>query len=173
MLDVDRAMLDASSNPVAMVVLLHRDAQETRGKPEERMQRKLAHFRSFFRKGYRAEDLRLLYRLLDQLLRLNEYMNEQVRATMHQIEQEEVEMDTFVTSIEELAAKEGEARGLVKGLTQGQAALLLHQVERRFGPPPPEVQQRVATLAADELLALAEALFVFASMDDVKAWLKL
>ncbi|RRR69409.1 MAG: DUF4351 domain-containing protein [Candidatus Viridilinea halotolerans] len=177
LLDVDLALLEESNDLMAILALLHRDAQATRGQPEERMRRKIARFRTFLRKGYRAADLHHLIRFLDQLLRLDPMLNEQVRATMYHIEEEELGMTTFVTSFEELAAKEGEARGLVegeaRGLVKGQAALLLHQVERRFGPPPPEVQQRVAALAADELLALGEALFVFAGMDDVRAWLKL
>ncbi|RRR68326.1 MAG: DUF4351 domain-containing protein [Candidatus Viridilinea halotolerans] len=188
LLDLDLALLEASSNLIAILTLLHRDAQATRGQPEERMRRKLARFRSFLRKGHKASDLRLLYRFLDQLLRLNREMNEQVRATMRQIEQEEVGMDTFVTSIEELAAEEGEARGLAKGealglvkgeargeargIVKGQCLLALRQITRRFGPPPTEVQQRVETLSSDELLALGEALFEVASMEELVAWLK-
>ncbi|RRR65734.1 MAG: DUF4351 domain-containing protein [Candidatus Viridilinea halotolerans] len=96
-------------------------------------------------------------------------LNEQVRATIRQIEQEELGMATFVTSFEELAGREGEARGLVKD----QSILVLSLLERRFGPPPPEVQQRVATLSSDELLALGEALFGFARMDEVSVWLQM
>lgn len=51
--------------------------------------------------------------------------------------------------------------------------MVLRQLERRFGPPPSEVQQRVAALFADELLALGEALFDFASMGEVSAWLQM
>ncbi|RRR66991.1 MAG: DUF4351 domain-containing protein [Candidatus Viridilinea halotolerans] len=77
--------------------------------------------------------------------------NEQVRATIRQIEKEELGMATFVTSFEEIAGREGEARGLAEGLVTGQSILVLRQLERRFGPPPPEVQQRVAALSSDEL----------------------
>lgn len=169
LLDVDLALLEESHNPIALLALLHRDAQATRGQPEERMRRKIARFRTFLRKGYRAADLHHLIRFLDQLLRLDPMMNEQVRATMYHIEKEELGMTTFVTSFEELAAKEGEVRGIVKG----QSALVLRQLERRFGPLPSEVQQGVAALSSDELLALGEALFDLASMDDVNAWLRM
>jgi flagellar biosynthesis/type III secretory pathway protein FliH len=43
--------------------------------------------------------------------------------------------------------QEGRAEGLTEGLMKGEAALLLRQLERRFGALPAEVKARVA--AAD------------------------
>ncbi|RRR65556.1 MAG: DUF4351 domain-containing protein [Candidatus Viridilinea halotolerans] len=118
-----------------------------------------------------------LIRFLDQLLRLDPELNKQVRATIRQIEKEELGMATFVTSFEELAGKEGEARGeargLAAGLIKGQSILVLRLLDRRFGAPPPEVQQRVAALSSDDLIALGEALFDFVDMDEVRAWLQM
>ncbi|MBP1467528.1 hypothetical protein EYB53_017580, partial [Candidatus Chloroploca sp. M-50] len=119
LLDLDLTMLEASRNPIAMVILIHRDAQATRGQPEERLRRKLARFRTFFRNGYAATDMRRLYRVLDQMLRLDPRMHATVRATMRLIEQEETQMDTFVTSIEELAFAEGLEKGLEQGIEKG------------------------------------------------------
>jgi hypothetical protein len=50
---LDAASLATMRNLFATLTLIHRDAQETRGRPEERMQRKLMRFRALFRLGYR------------------------------------------------------------------------------------------------------------------------
>ncbi|WP_129671405.1 DUF4351 domain-containing protein [Candidatus Chloroploca sp. Khr17] len=168
LLELDVAMLEASDNPIAMVILIHRDAQATRGQPEERLRRKLARFRAFFRNGYAATDMRRLYRVLDQLLRLDPSMHTTVRATMRLIEQEETQMDdTFVTSIEELAF----AEGIEQGRHQTLQEVVLRQLIRRCGPVPESVQHQLLTLSPEQLLELSETLLDFTSMDELQAWL--
>ncbi|WP_129671401.1 DUF4351 domain-containing protein [Candidatus Chloroploca sp. Khr17] len=167
LLDLDLAMLEASRNPIAMVILIHRDAQATRGQPAERLRRKLARFRAFFRNGYGAADMRRLYRVLDQMLRLNPSMHATVRATMRLIEQEETQMDTFVTSIEELAFAEGVEQGRHQTLQE----VVLRQLTRRCGPLPESVQHHVLALSPEHLLDLSETLLDFTSLDDLQAWL--
>ncbi|MBP1467499.1 DUF4351 domain-containing protein [Candidatus Chloroploca sp. M-50] len=175
LLDLDLAMLEASRNPIAMVILIHRDPQATRGQPAERLRRKLARFRAFFDKGYSAADMRRLYRVLDQLLRLNPGMHATVRATMRLIEQEETQMDTFVTSIEELAFAEGVEKGVEKGIEQGRHQTLqevvLRLLPRRCGPLPKSVHHHVLALSPEHLLDLSETLLDFTSLDDLQAWL--
>ena len=51
---------------------------------------------------------------------------------------------------------EGEARGLAEGLLVGRS-MLLHLLARRFGPPSPELEARVARLDAAILPALTDA----------------
>ncbi|PDV97989.1 DUF4351 domain-containing protein, partial [Candidatus Chloroploca asiatica] len=167
LLDLDLALLEASRNPIAMVILIHRDAQATRGQLEERLRRKLARFRAFFRNGYSAADMRRLYRVLDQLLRLNPGMHATVRATMRLIEQEETQMDTFVTSIEELAFAEGVEQGRHQTLQE----VVLRQLTRRCGPLPESVHHHVLALSPAHLLDLSETLLDFTSLDDLQAWL--
>ncbi|PDV98170.1 DUF4351 domain-containing protein [Candidatus Chloroploca asiatica] len=175
LLELDLAMLEASRNPIAMVILIHRDAQATRGQPEERLRRKLARFRSFFRYGYGAADMRRLYRILDQLLRLDPSMHATVRATMRLIEQEETQMDTFVTSIEELAFAEGLEQGIEQGIEQGRHQTLqevvLRQLARQCGSLSEQVQHQLLALSPAHLLELSETLLDFTSLDDLQAWL--
>ncbi|MBP1467503.1 DUF4351 domain-containing protein [Candidatus Chloroploca sp. M-50] len=171
LLELDLAMLEASRNPIAMVILIHRDAQATRGQPAERLRRKLARFRAFFRNGYTAADMRRLYRVLDQLLRLNPSMHTTVRATMRLIEQEETQMDTFVTSIEELAFAEGVEKGVEQGRHQTLQEVVLRLLSRRCGPLPEPVHHHVLALSPEHLLDLSETLLDFTSLDDLQAWL--
>lgn len=58
LLDFDETQLAATPNLFATLTLLHRDAQATRGNPEERLRRKVARYRALLRQGHRAEDIR-------------------------------------------------------------------------------------------------------------------
>jgi hypothetical protein len=163
LLNLDMATLEVTPNPMATLTLIHRDAQETRGQPEERMRRKLARFRAFFRSGYQAADLRHLYRLLDQLLRLPASMQAPIRATMRQIEQEETNMQTFMSDIEVTAYAEGESKG--------QQQLILRQLTRKLGALSAPLEAKVTALPPPLLIELSEALLDFNQPADLDVWL--
>lgn len=167
LLSLDASVLETTHNPFATLTLMHRDAQETRGKPTERLRRTVARFRSLFRLGYTADELRTLIRLMGHLMRLAPGLAEEARATMRQVELEETGMDTFVTVFEEL----GRAEGLVEGQVQERLALVLRQLNRKLGPLGEATQTRIASLSPDALLTLSEALLDFASLDDLMTWL--
>ncbi|PDW02723.1 DUF4351 domain-containing protein [Candidatus Viridilinea mediisalina] len=171
LIKLDRSMLEASNNPVAALTLIHCDALETRGQPAQRMERKIARFRSCLRKGYSIDDFRKLIRLLDQLLRLDPNTNRQVRATIRQIEQEEQGMDTFVTSFEQLAREEGRAEGREEGRAEILQEVVLRLLKRRCGSLPATLQHQVIQLDSAQLLALSEAVLELNSLDDLHGWL--
>lgn len=158
--ELDAQMLEASANPIATMTLIHRDAQATRNDPDERMRRKVARFRTCLRQGYAAEDLRHLYRLLDQLMRLPPSIDEPARATMHQIEQEERGMTTFVTSFERLARAEAERD------------MVLRQLRRKLGVLSEPLEAEVAALSSALLVPLSEALLDFTTQADLEVWLR-
>jgi hypothetical protein len=160
---LDLATLEATRNPFATLTLLHRDAQATRGDPHERLQRKVARYRALLRQGYRAEDVRALLRLMEHLLRLSPAWARQARTALRQVEQEELGMDTFITSFEEIGRAEGRA--------EGQRDLILRQLERKVGPLASDVAQQISALAPDQLLDLSDALLDFTSSADLMDWL--
>jgi flagellar biosynthesis/type III secretory pathway protein FliH len=67
--------------------------------------------------------------------------------------------------------REGRAEGLREGLREGQRLVVERMLTRRFGALPSGVRERLATLTADELTALADALLDFTSLAEVEAWL--
>jgi hypothetical protein len=152
--DLDRAMLEASPNIFATLTLLHRDAQETHGQPQARMQRKLDGYRRILRQGYTLEEIRALLRLMEYLLRLSTELTRPTVAAMKQIEREEVGM-TLVTSFEAI----------------GREDVVLRLLTRKLGPLPEEVTARIAALDSATMLLLADALLDFATQDDLRAWL--
>jgi predicted transposase YdaD len=71
----------------------------------------------------------------------------------------------------ERGIREGTERGIERGMERGKAAVILRQLTRRFGALPAELDSRIGTLTNGALDELADALFDFASLDDVTAWL--
>ncbi|WP_287639740.1 Rpn family recombination-promoting nuclease/putative transposase [Accumulibacter sp.] len=64
---------------------------------------------------------------------------------------------------------QGEARGRMEGRMEGEAQLLAHLLERRFGPLPAAVAERLGEASESELEAWAEALLTADSLDGVFA----
>jgi hypothetical protein len=50
--------------------------------------------------------------------------------------------------------------------------LIEHLLERKVGPLDATIQQRVATLAPLQLLALSEALLDFTTLEELQTWLE-
>ncbi|WP_129676108.1 DUF4351 domain-containing protein [Candidatus Chloroploca sp. Khr17] len=159
LLDYDPAVQATLTNPFATVTLMHRDAQETRGDPEERLRRKVVRYRALLRQGYQAADIRLLLRLMEHLLRLQPELARQARDAMRQVEQEELGMETFVTSFEEI------------GREEGQRELVLRLLTRKVGPLSATVQAQVTALSGEALLDLSDALLDFTQAADLTTWL--
>jgi flagellar biosynthesis/type III secretory pathway protein FliH len=67
--------------------------------------------------------------------------------------------------------RKGRAEGLREGLREGQRLVVERMLTRRFGALPSGMRARLATLTADELTALADALLDFTSLAEVEAWL--
>lgn len=86
LLDLDQEVLAATVNPFATLVLLHRDAQETRHDPAERLWRKVGRYRALLRQGYSAADIRQLLRLIEHLLRLDPTLADQAHLAMRHVE---------------------------------------------------------------------------------------
>ena len=69
----------------------------------------------------------------------------------------------------ELGIKQGIENGVRKGREEGEAALLLRILERRFGPLSIDVKQRIASTDAETLLTYGERVLDAASLDDIFA----
>ena len=64
------AVLEASANPFAQVVLAHLKALETRGNPADRHAWKTRLVRNLYERGFAAKDVRELFRVIDWLMEL-------------------------------------------------------------------------------------------------------
>lgn len=61
----------------------------------------------------------------------------------------------------------GHAKGRVAGRAEGEATLLLRLLDRRFGPLPDSVKQRISATDADTLLRWGERLLDAKSLEDI------
>ena len=63
--------------------------------------------------------------------------------------------------------EKGMEKGMEKGRVEGEATLLLRLLERRFGPLPAAIRQRIAAANAETLLAWGERVLDARSLDEV------
>lgn len=68
--------------------------------------------------------------------------------------------------------QQGLQAGQEQGLQQGELAIVLRQLKRRFNEIPAEVEEQVQGLPSDRLEALADALLDFAQITDLTSWLE-
>ena len=69
----------------------------------------------------------------------------------------------YVTSVERIGLR----RGLDQGRKEGEATVLLRQIELKFGPPDAPVRKRVQSADADTLLRWSERILTAASLDEL------
>jgi hypothetical protein len=148
-------VLEASSNPFAPVVLAHLKARETAADPAGRQAWKVRLVRGLYERGFSAQDVRELFRLIDWLMELPPALNRVFRQEVDRIEEER--RMPFVTSIERI--------GICKGLCRGiETALRI-----RFGDEGlrlmPEIQE---IYEQEKLEAILTALETASSLDEVR-----
>lgn len=68
--------------------------------------------------------------------------------------------------------QKGEQIGIKIGLQQGEVALVLRLLNRRFETIAPELQTQIEGLSIPQLEALGEALLDFSTLSDLTTWLE-
>jgi hypothetical protein len=149
------AELEHDRNPFAKVVLAHLKALATRRDPEDRRAWKFRLVRGLYERGFRAEDVRQLFRLIDWLMELapaaDELFWDEVTTYV-----EERRMP-FVTTPERIGIRQGILQTIENALRVkfGEAGLGLL----------PEIK---ALYEADKLLAIHEAIVKASSLDEAR-----
>ncbi|MBF0173419.1 MAG: DUF4351 domain-containing protein [Magnetococcales bacterium] len=135
LLDYSEAELNQSRNPFAMVTLAHLRAKRTRHRAEDRFQEKRRLIYKLYEYGFDRQQVTDLFRFIDWVLRLPEALDDQLRAEI--VAFEENQNMPYITSVERI--------GMKKGHRNGEAAMLMRQLQRRFGPIPEWVNEKIAT----------------------------
>ena len=74
-------------------------------------------------------------------------------------------MQTFIDRYIEQGRQEGRQEGIQEGRQEGEAAVLLRQIERKFGAPSETIRRRVADADADTLLRWSERILTADSLE--------
>jgi hypothetical protein len=104
------AMLEASTNPFAKVVLAHLKAQETHRDPASRHAWKIRLVRGLYERGFSAQDVRELFRVIDWMMELPPPLDTMFWQELDRI-QEERRMP-FITSVQRVGRREGLREGI-------------------------------------------------------------
>ena len=83
------------------------------------------------------------------------------------VEQEARQMPIFIDIMENKVLGREYKRGLQEGLQKGELKLLRRLVEKRFGPIPAWVEERLAAKSADELEDLSVRVLDAQSIEDL------
>lgn len=67
--------------------------------------------------------------------------------------------------------QKGRVQGRAEGKVEGQADLLIRLLQKKFANVPPEMENQVKSLPAENLQQLAEAIFDLETIEDVKRFL--
>ncbi len=133
------AALKASDNPFARVVLAHLKVLETRNDASNRHVWKVRLVRGLYERGFSADDVRQLFRLLDWLMELPLALDGLFWNEVQQI-QEDRKMP-FITTPERIGREQGLKAGLLLGIEGmlevkfGEAGLQLLPVLRQLQDP--------------------------------------
>ncbi|MFM7213975.1 MAG: hypothetical protein ACKO3H_03745 [Verrucomicrobiota bacterium] len=143
--DFQDEFLEASTNPVAKVILAHRIAQRTAKEPKARLQQKLGWIRELFRQGFPRDQILNLIRALEAMNPLPRDLAVEFRNQVLQSDPEKAM--PIITCFERIAREEGLSQGLSMGRSEGQLTSLREAIqellEERFGVAPPEIQERL------------------------------
>jgi hypothetical protein len=99
------AELEADGNPFARVVLAHLKALETRRDPDGRRAWKFRLVRGLYERGFGADDIRQLFRLIDWLMELPPPLDDQFWEEINRYQEERTV--PFVTTPERYGIKKG------------------------------------------------------------------
>jgi hypothetical protein len=148
------AELEASDNVFALVVMAQIRAKVT--DDAETMKRwKFRLMRLMYERGYERSLIVDLFRLIDWMIRLPKDLEAAFRQELYAYE-EQYQMP-YVTTVERAGIEKGKTlglqQGMQRGMQQGEAAILMMQLEEKFGSDSLEAhRERIVAADPEELL---------------------
>ena len=117
----------------------------TKGQPPDRLRWKVRIVRGLYERGWTADRVRQLFRVIDWIIDLPVELQKEFRMNLNAIEKEK--RMPYVTSVERLAREEGKLEGIVLGQIQLLAKLVGNEL------PSNEVLSEKSLSELQELLA--------------------
>ncbi len=149
------AELEANANPFARVVLAHLKALETRRNPTERHLWKFRLVRGLYERGFQAEEVRQLFRLIDWLMELPPALDKLFWQEIHQYREEKAV--PFITTPERY------------GIRKGMLLMLENLLRAKFGEEGVQLLPEIEALDdADKYLLMHDAVFKAANLEEIR-----
>lgn len=142
-----KSELEASSNPIGIVILAQLASLEGRGNPDFRYKARYRLMRLMIDKGYEREQIMDLLAFLEQVLVLEDEMQDKLYVEFD--EREKPKTPLFEIYPVRKARKEGRAEGEIKTSRK----LLETLLKKRFGTIPAEIAARLMQGTKEQLLA--------------------
>ncbi len=166
----DVQALETSTNPFAAVVLAHQQALATQNDSPARREMKLRLVKGLYERGWDADDVRELFRIVDWVMTLPEELQDAFREELFRYEEEKTM--PYLSSIERRAIERGLEKGREEGLREGLCEGIALFLEGKFGPAGRKLLRKVRAIENLEALrALSQALKKATTLDDVRALL--
>jgi len=149
------------SNPFAIVIWAHLESLKTRKKDNQRLTAKIAVTRALYDHGYSKDYILALFSFIDWVLALPGPLEVEYAKEIETFEQEKKMQ--YITSVERI----GIQKGIQQGMQKGEAAILMRQLQRRFGDIPAACKTYLERADTQTLLELSEKVLDAKALTDV------
>jgi hypothetical protein len=157
----------AELNPFALVTAAHLLTRQTHHDPEGRYAAKWRLARLLYQRDWERQRIIDLFAVIDWLLRLPHELEERLWGAVMELEQER--NMPYVTSVERIGLRRGLDQGRKEGLQEGEATVLLRQIELKFGPPDEALRNRVESADSETLLHWSERILTAGTLEQLFA----
>ncbi len=151
-------------NPFALVTAAHLMTQATRGDSQSRYSAKRKLVRLLYERGWEKEAIMNLLAVIDWMMHLPSFLEQQLWDEIMSIEQEE--HMRYVMSFERLAEDRGEKKGKKEERTTV-VELIKGLLRQRFDQVPDWVENRLLTASRDEIIHWGTRVLQAPSVEDV------
>jgi hypothetical protein len=127
-------------------------------------------FRSLYRRGWKAEQIRHLYDFIDWVVDLPEELDDKLWEEMREYE-EEINMP-YVNSAERYGIKKGITKGRRAGRREHAVAIAVRLANHKLGKLSAELESQVKGLSLRKLDQLTVAVLNFTGIEDLTTWLQ-
>jgi hypothetical protein len=162
------AALLASHNPFALVTLAHLRSQQAHHDADKLYTAKWQLTKLLYQHGWSKQRILVLFNVINWMMALPEAYQQQYWEAILQLERKSKMKwispleQSFIDKGRQKGLQEGLEKGIEKGIEKGRkegaAALLEHQLTRRFGPLPQTIHKKLAKASVAQMGIWSDAL---------------
>jgi len=143
--------LEKSDNPFAIIVMAYLMAYlkeiETKKDIDNRLFWKITLVKGLYRKGYKKEDILLLYKFIDWLILLPDEYNEDFHEEITKFEEEK--KMPYITTAERIGIQKGIKEGRIETARED----IVEVLETRFGAVPKGLIEKIKKIEDEKILS--------------------